>query len=283
MGRWDPAPGAVVLLSGGQDSTTCLYYALREWGRPLHALFIEYGQRHWIENTSARRVASGIKVDAYHGDVMGAKGMGLYSQLTKRSGEPITQANMVVEGRNAMFLTIAAAYAKNHGLGRVVIGCGKDDYADFPDCRPQFLSKLNDALRLGLDYRFRIEAPLVQRTKKETVHLARELGAECWDALAQTWTCYDPAKIGIRCHEVAACGQCPACKLRARGFAEAGESDPGNRDLAPLHVGSGSLAAERAAGAQVQGAARPHISGGGEAASGDVADEDGLGDGLRRG
>lgn len=227
--------GSVVLLSGGQDSTTCLHFALREWGRPLHALFIDYHQRHWVEATSARRVARAIKVDAFQGETLGAQGLGLRSALTSKDGE-VTIENVVVEGRNAMFLTIASAYAKAHELGRVVIGCGADDHAAFPDCRPKFITAMERALLIGLEYHFRIEAPLVQLPKAAIVRLARELGPECWQALTDTWTCYDPQKTGPRIHEVRSCGTCPACVLRRKGFDEAGEEDPHVPRVADLHV-----------------------------------------------
>jgi 7-cyano-7-deazaguanine synthase len=221
---------AVVLLSGGQDSTTCLHWALREF-RAVHALTIEYGQRHWVEIKAARKVAGDARVASHVITALGGKGIGLgvgrASALVDktRAIEPGADGlpSTFVPGRNYLFLGIAAAHAYELRAPHLVIGCSAVDYSGYPDCRPQALGAMRTALRLALDWPvLEVHAPLIDRSKAQTVRLARELGADCWAALGATWTCYDPTLIG----DVRPCAVCPACVLRAKGFAEAGEEDP---------------------------------------------------------
>lgn len=200
----------IVLLSGGQDSTTCLYWALARG--PVEALVIDYGQRHSREIESATLVAHRAGVRLHEGRVRFPARSALTDGgpiATRPDGLPTT----FVPGRNAAFLALAA------GLGdEVVIGCSAVDFSGYPDCRPAFLVAQQRALSLALDREIAITAPLIDRSKAQTVRLARSLGDDCWEALALSWTCY---RGGER-----PCGECPACVLRAKGFAEAGETDP---------------------------------------------------------
>ena len=214
---------ALVLLSGGQDSTTCLYWAIDRFGRDaVTAMSFDYGQRHRIELDCAARVADGARVAhvclpidtfaALGGDALTDAAVAVRDDLDEVSGLP----NTFVPGRNLIFLTFAAAFAYRHGIGNLVAGVAQTDYSGYPDCRWETINSLQETLRLGMDCELQIHAPLMHRSKKETVELARDLGA--LPAMADTHTCYNGARPP--------CGECPACKLRARGFAEAGIEDP---------------------------------------------------------
>lgn len=208
----------IVLLSGGQDSTTCLHWALRA-DRPVHALAVDYGQRHVIELASAHRVArtAGVELHVAHIELPKGALAGLAAGAeiaVAPTGLPTT----FVPGRNATLLSIAANLAYRLGSDTIVIGCSAVDYSGYPDCRPEFLATQGRALAMALDRPIRIVAPLIDKSKAQTVKLARELGQACWAALGHTWTCYLGGERP--------CGECPACVLRAKGFAEAGETDP---------------------------------------------------------
>ncbi len=214
---------ALVVLSGGQDSTTCLYWALARFGAAaVETLTFDYGQRHRAEIEAARRVAehAGVGNVVLPIDTFAALGG---NALTDGSvAVPQTAANegslpaTFVPGRNLVFLTLAAAYAWPRGIGDIVTGVAQTDYSGYPDCRQETLDALQKAIALGLEREIRLHAPLMDRSKKETVLLAQELGA--LDAMALTHTCYEGRRPP--------CGSCAACRLRARGFAAAGIPDP---------------------------------------------------------
>ncbi len=212
---------ALVVFSGGQDSTTCLYWAIDRFGRDrVESLSFDYGQRHRIELDSAKAVAEHARVPnrVLPIDTFAALGG---SALTDPELEPRAAAgdalpNTFVPGRNLIFLTFAAAYAWQRGIRHLVAGVAQTDYSGYPDCREPAIRALEDALRQGMDARFDIHTPLMYRSKKETVLLALELGA--MDAMALTHTCYRGQRPP--------CGACAACELRAKGFAEAGVADP---------------------------------------------------------
>jgi 7-cyano-7-deazaguanine synthase len=214
---------ALVLLSGGQDSTTCLHWAIREFGREsVSAVAFDYGQRHRAELECAVTIAAdaGVKftllpIDTFAalgGDALTDAGIDVANDVDAESGLP----NTFVPGRNLIFLTFAAAYAWQKDIGNLVTGVAQTDYSGYPDCRQETLSSLQQTLQLGMESDVIIHAPLMHLSKKETVELAVELGA--LDAMALTHTCYN----GVR----PPCGKCPACLLRAKGFAEAGIEDP---------------------------------------------------------
>jgi len=221
-----PGPGkraVLVLLSGGQDSTTCLYWALDRFGTAaVSTITFDYGQRHRIELECAGRIAAHAGVPnvclpidtfaALGGDALTDAAIDVQSGHDVATGLP----NTFVPGRNLVFLTFAAAYAWQRGIADIVTGVAQTDYSGYPDCRQATISALQEAIRLGMESDVTIHTPLMQRSKKQTVELAASLGA--LDAMALTHTCYNG--------ERPPCGECPACKLRAKGFAEAGIADP---------------------------------------------------------
>lgn len=222
MGASAPASGALVVFSGGQDSTTCLHWALSAFPK-VEAVFFEYGQRHAAERQAAESIAArlGVPLRAFNLDFfreMGGNALvdpGLAIAPVPEHGLP----NTFVPGRNLIFLAYAASYAFTRGIRDLVTGVCQTDYSGYPDCRDATLKSLERALGLGLGYdegAFRIHTPLMFKTKAESVLWARELGA--LESLAYSHTCYE----GV----FPPCGKCPACVLRAKGFAEAGIEDP---------------------------------------------------------
>lgn len=217
------ADKALVVLSGGQDSTTCLYWALERFGRDaVSAITFDYGQRHRIELDCARRVAAYAGVDwvclpidtfaALGGDALTDAEVPVQDGTDAETGLP----NTFVPGRNLIFLTLAAAWAWPRRIGNLVTGVAQTDYSGYPDCREPTIRSLEETLRLGMETDIDIHAPLMHLTKRQTVDLAIELDA--LDALALTHTCYEGQRPP--------CGECAACRLRARGFLEAGIEDP---------------------------------------------------------
>lgn len=212
---------AVVVLSGGQDSTTCLYWALNRFGAgAIEALTFDYGQRHRIELACAANVAefAGVPHTVLPIDTFAALGGNALTDTDIEVQEPPRQGlpNTFVPGRNLVFLTFAAAFAWPRGISDLVTGVAQTDYSGYPDCRNATIDALNQALNLGMEREFTIHAPLMNLSKKETVEMARDLGGLA--AMALTHTCY----AGQR----PPCGECAACKLRAKGFREAGVADP---------------------------------------------------------
>lgn len=219
----EAAESALVLLSGGQDSTTCLYWAIDRFGAaPVSSLSFDYGQRHRVELECAARIASEagiahtcLPIDTFAalgGNALTDRKVAVRSEPDPETGLP----NTFVPGRNLIFLTFAAAFAYRRGIGHLVTGVAQTDYSGYPDCREPTIRALQQALRLGMESDMRIHTPLMHKSKRETVELARDLGA--LPAMRLTHTCY----AGRR----PPCGECPACRLRAKGFAEAGIADP---------------------------------------------------------
>jgi 7-cyano-7-deazaguanine synthase len=220
---------AVCLLSGGLDSTTAAAWAKRE-GHELHALGIDYGQRHRIELERGEKIARQLGCKqrrVVSVDLRAIGGSALTSAIAvpkDRSHEAIGQGVPVtyVPARNTVFLACALGFAEVIGARAIVIGANVLDSSGYPDCRPAFLDafeKLAAVATAAATERgetVKILAPLVQLSKKEIVKLALELGAP----LELTWSCYDP-QPGEK-----ACGRCDSCQLRLKGFAEAGAKDP---------------------------------------------------------
>lgn len=214
---------ALVVLSGGQDSTTCLYWAMNRFGHEnVSSITFDYGQRHRIELTSATEIASFTGVPntilpidtfaALGGDALTSTDIAVQSTLDEGTGLP----NTFVPGRNLIFLTFAAAFAYQRNIGNLVTGVAQTDYSGYPDCREETMTSLQTTIQIGMDSDIQIHTPLMQLSKKETVELAQELGA--LPAMAMTHTCYNG--------ERPPCGHCAACELRAKGFAAAGITDP---------------------------------------------------------
>ena len=214
---------ALVVLSGGQDSTTCLHWAIDRFGRTdVSSITFDYGQRHRIELECARNVAAAAGVPnvclpidtfaALGGDALTDASVPVSEATEEDSELPVT----FVAGRNLIFLTFAAAYAYRHDARHLVTGVAQTDYSGYPDCREETMAALQKAITLGMDREFTIHTPLMHRSKRETVELAVRLGA--LEAMALTHTCYNGRRPP--------CGECQACRLRAKGFAEAGVRDP---------------------------------------------------------
>jgi 7-cyano-7-deazaguanine synthase len=218
---------AVVLLSGGLDSTTTLALAL-ERGFEVFALTVRYGQRHAAEIARAQEQARALGAREHRVvdvDLAFAGG----SALTDRSidvprdrGERLHDVPVTyVPARNTVFLSVALAWAESLGARDLFVGANVLDYSGYPDCRPEFFEAFEElarrATKAGVEgERFRVHAPLLHRTKSEIVHEAVRLGVD----LARTLSCYDPGPAGEPC------GTCESCALRAKGFREAGLVDP---------------------------------------------------------
>ncbi len=214
---------ALVVFSGGQDSTTCLYWAMDRFGADrVIALTFDYGQRHRIELEAAADVAEHAGVEHVELPIDTFAALGGNALVDERvaieapDGEEGELPSTFVPGRNLVFLTFAAAYAYQSGIADLVTGVAQTDYSGYPDCREATLEALRRALSLGMEYDFALHTPLMFLSKRETVELAVSLGA--LPALALSHTCYEGRRPP--------CGKCPACVLRARGFAEAGVADP---------------------------------------------------------
>jgi 7-cyano-7-deazaguanine synthase len=216
-------PRSLVLLSGGQDSTTCLYWAIARFGREnVTSLSFDYGQRHKIELACAAQVVkiagvphAVLPINTFAtlgGSALTDETVPVQSTLSPQSQLP----NTFVPGRNLILLSFAAAYAYPRGITELVGGMAQTDYSGYPDCRETALKALEQALRLGMQFELTIHTPLMFKSKQETVRLAEELGALA--TLAYTHTCYNGCQPP--------CGECPACVLRAKGFTEAGIADP---------------------------------------------------------
>jgi 7-cyano-7-deazaguanine synthase len=215
---------ALVVFSGGQDSTTCLYWA-KERYEEVFALTFDYGQRHVIELESARKIAAMAQVKQ-EVIAMGKIFAGL-SPLTDTSRavetyESVEQlpsgiADTFVPGRNILFLTVAANRAYVLGCNTLVLGVAQQDFGGYPDCRLDFIEKMQAALSSGLEFDLAIATPLMHLDKRQTVQLAASLPG-CLEALAHSTTCYN----GV----FPPCGSCNSCLLRARGFNQAGIVDP---------------------------------------------------------
>jgi 7-cyano-7-deazaguanine synthase len=217
---------AIVLLSGGLDSSTCLLIARSE-GFEIHALSFDYGQRHAIELERARSIASRygaashriarIDFPAASASALTDPSIPVPRDALGREPIPITY----VPARNTLFLAHAVAWGESLGAHDVFIGANALDYSGYPDCRPEFLEAFEKTANLGTragaeGAPFRIHAPLLRLGKADIVRRAALLGLD----FASTLSCYDPASGG------APCGSCDACLLRRKGFEQAGIPDP---------------------------------------------------------
>lgn len=209
---------AVVVLSGGQDSATCLALAVRKHGADhVAAITFKYGQRHRIETTYAKRLAHRfgitlhkvVALDFYHHLTSNAL-MDPTLAITRRAGTSCPTT--VVEGRNAFFLLAAGVWAKSLGATDIYTGVSQADYSGYPDCRRVFIRAQQRMMRLAMEWPFRIVTPFMNMTKADEWALAAKLGI--LDVIKnETVTCYN----GI---PGPGCGKCPACRLRNRGLRE---------------------------------------------------------------
>ncbi|MGQ0506894.1 MAG: 7-cyano-7-deazaguanine synthase QueC [Myxococcaceae bacterium] len=220
---------AVVLLSGGLDSTTALAIA-REQGFQCYALSFRYGQRHSVELQSAARVARAMGAVEHvvtEIDLRRFGGSALTDQIAVPKGRTPLEASAgipvtYVPARNTVFLSFALAWAEVLGAADIFIGVNALDYSGYPDCRPEYIEAYermaNLATRAGAEgtVRFRIHTPLINLSKAEIIREGIRLGVD----YSLTTTCYDPSGDG------GACGQCDSCLFRLKGFADAGRPDP---------------------------------------------------------
>ena len=205
---------ALVVFSGGQDSTTCLFWAKRHF-KTVEALTFVYGQKHVKEVEVAEEIAREAGVEWHKMDVSFIGKLGKNSltdssiamdQEKPADGPP----NTFVPGRNLFFLSIAAVFARERGISHLVTGVSETDFSGYPDCRDAFIKALNVSLNLGMDEQFVIHTPLMWIDKAQTWALADELGV--FDLVrTRTLTCYN-GLVGD------GCGECPACKLRRAGL-----------------------------------------------------------------
>lgn len=216
---------AVYLLSGGLDSTTALYSALRE-GHKVTALSFDYGQRHCKELEAAKKIASGLHLPHYvisislpwGGSALLDPGIPVplnRNEVDMKKDIPVTY----VPARNSIFLSFAASCAEAAGADSILIGANAIDYSGYPDCRPEYFEAFERLLqagtKAGVEGRLiKIRAPLLTLNKKEIVLLGKRLGVP----FEKTWSCYLGGGFP--------CGQCDSCLLRAKGFKEAGLQDP---------------------------------------------------------
>ncbi len=231
--------GALVLFSGGQDSATCLAWALRHFAR-VETVSFAYGQRHRVELDCAEAFRARLpaalpawadRLGAPHTLPLDALGALSDTALT-RDAEIAMRAdglpNTFVPGRNLLFLTFAAALAYRRGLRHIVAGMCETDYSGYPDCRDDTIKAMQVALNLGMQQRFVVNTPLMRRDKAATWRLAEEIGGTplVQAIVEETHSCY----VGDRAHRHAwgfGCGACPACDLRRRGWGSyRGEEQP---------------------------------------------------------
>jgi 7-cyano-7-deazaguanine synthase len=219
---------AVVLLSGGIDSTTTLAIAIAE-GYEASALSFDYGQRHQIETEAARRVADSLGAKEHRIakiDLRVFGGSALTDDIAvpkQRSDKEMAQEIPItyVPARNTIFLAYALAWAEVIPASDIFLGVNAIDYSGYPDCRPKFIEAFENLANIGTKAgvegrRFQVHTPLIKFSKAEIIRKAAELGVD----LSLTRSCYDPTADGL------ACGECDSCLLRLKGFREAGIKDP---------------------------------------------------------
>jgi 7-cyano-7-deazaguanine synthase len=218
--------GAIVLFSGGIDSTTALYWALRKFD-PVHALVFDYGQQHRVEVEMAKKISASLNIEC---DVVQLPLQGLLRSALLADGRPIPESlaqarrepglpATYVPFRNGIFLAIAAACAESRGIRHLVTGFNSIDSPDYPDTTVSFTKKMQAAINGGTAAvrggpKFKIHTPLIALSKKEIIALGFELGAD----YSHSISCYRGGEVP--------CGLCPSCDIRARAFAALGRADP---------------------------------------------------------
>ena len=217
---------AVVLLSGGLDSSTALAWAVKRHGWICHTVAFDYGQRHRVELTASANVAAAFGVADHRVIAVALRAIG-HSALTSEQPVPKDKAGAegipttYVPARNLIFLSLAAALAESVCADRLVIGANVVDYSGYPDCRPEFLNAFVRAAMLGTKSgaegrELEVAAPLIELNKSEIITLGLELGLD----YGLTRSCYDPLPDG------SPCGHCDSCFYRRRGFSDIGAVDP---------------------------------------------------------
>lgn len=212
------ATQAIVLFSGGQDSTTCLAQACADFPNEILAIGCDYGQRHTIELEQAKKITTLAQVPFHIVDLK------FIAQLSPNALTnttiPITQTpgelpSTFVPGRNLFFLSVAAVLARQVGAQYIYTGVCQTDYSGYPDCRDEFIKSAEHTINLAMETKLTIRTPLMWLSKAQTILKMQELGKLEW--YKETHTCYEGTRP--------ACGICPACQLRLKGFEETGIAD----------------------------------------------------------
>lgn len=226
---------AICLLSGGLDSTTALYWARRE-GYEVYALTVQYGQLHKKEVRHAAEIVRPLGIEHHVIEFTmpwgGSSLIDASTPIPQKRDESRMQTEIpstYVPARNTIFLSLAVSYAEAAGAKTILIGANAIDYSGYPDCRPEYLQSFEKAVRLGTragvdGNEIKVLAPLLYLSKKEIVLLAKSLDVP----FEKTWSCYEGGEVP--------CGTCDACRLRAKGFEEAGFCDPAMRDAGSLRT-----------------------------------------------
>lgn len=205
---------AVVIFSGGQDSTTCLLWAIKNYNK-VFAVSFDYNQKHKQELDCAKEISCKLGVEHVIFDVsllnqLAPNALTREDILVDTSAPLIGTPNTYVEGRNMLFITYAAIFAKGKGVNDIITGVSQSDFSGYPDCRDVFIKSISTTLDLAMDYQFEIITPLMWIDKEETWRMADQLGG--LDIIRKmTLTCYNGIKGD-------GCGNCPSCKLRKRGY-----------------------------------------------------------------
>lgn len=213
---------ALVIFSGGQDSTTCLYWALKEYDY-VEAITFDYRQRHKLEIECAKEICEKLKVPqttvnidflaGFHKNAL------THSEVKVEGAGGLNDLpSTFVPGRNALFFTVAAALAVSRQIGTLVSGVCQTDYSGYPDCREEFVRSQEQTLSLAMGSKIIIKTPLMNLTKAETFELASDLGA-LKSVIVDSHTCYEGDRTKL--HDWGyGCGVCPACELRKKGYDE---------------------------------------------------------------
>lgn len=205
---------AIVVFSGGQDSTTCLFWA-KERYKEVIAVSFDYNQKHILELQCAKNICKKYNVEHHILDLnllnqLAPNSLTRQDIIVDKNAPKEGTPNSFVDGRNLLFLTFVAIFAKQRGINTIITGVSQSDFSGYPDCRDVFIKSLNVTLNLAMDYQFEIETPLMWINKEETWKMAYDLGI--LDVIKEeTLTCYNGI-IGD------GCGDCPSCKLRKKGY-----------------------------------------------------------------
>jgi 7-cyano-7-deazaguanine synthase len=210
---------ALIVHSGGADSTICLHWAIQRF-ESVQAITFDYGQRHIIELEAAADICSQLSITQKVVPINSFSALGGNSLVDHEQSiatESKELPNTFVPGRNLIFMTFAAAWAYQISAKHLVTGVCQTDFSGYPDCRADTMTALKKSMQLGMEADFELHTPLMDLNKAESILMAQKLTG-CMDSLALSHTCYEGQRPP--------CGACPSCILRAKGFAEVGVSDP---------------------------------------------------------